>query len=82
MDVPEGRIRADHLDIDLDQASPPLREPQQLKIYNILILAHKIKLWIIVGLSLGSLITNFTSIALSFHLLYTSNSTCQCSPRL
>ena len=82
MDVPEVRIRADHLDIELDQASPASSEPQQLKLYNILTLAQKIQLWFIVGLLLGLLITNFTSIASSFHLLPTSNSTCQCPPTL
>ena len=82
MDVPEGWIRADHLDIELDQAPLVSREPQQLKLYNMLTLAQKIQLWLIVGLSLESLITNFTSIASSFHLLPTSNLTCQCQPRL
>ena len=82
MDIQEGRIRADHLDIELDQAPPASQEPQQLKLYNMLTLAQKIQLWLIVGLSLGSLITNFTSIASSFHLLPTSNSTSQCQPRL
>ena len=82
MDGPEGRIRADHLDIELDQASSASREPQQLKLYNMLTLAQKIQLWLIVRLSLGSLITNFTSIASSFHLLPILNSTCQCPPML
>ena len=82
MDVPDGRIRVDHLDIEFDQAPPASRKPQQLKLYNMLTLAQKIQLSLIVGLSLGSLITNFTSIASSFHLLPTLNSTCQCPPRL
>ena len=82
MDVTEGRFRVDHLDIELDQAPPASREPQQLKLYNMLTLAQKIQLWLIVGLSPGSLITNFTFIASSFHLFSTLNSTCQCQPRL
>ena len=53
MDVPESRIRADHLDIELDKAQPTSREPHQLKQYNMLLLAKKINLWLIVGLSLG-----------------------------
>ena len=57
MDVTEGRIRPDDLDIELYQAPPASREPQQLKLYNMLTLAQKIQLWLIVGLSLGSLIT-------------------------
>ena len=72
---PEGRCRADHLDIELDQAPPALRELQQLKQYNMFTLAQKIQHWLIVGLSLGSVITNFTSIASFFHLLPTSNLT-------
>ena len=82
MDILEGRIWAEHLDIELDQASPASREPQQLKLYNMLTMAQKIQLWLIVGLSLESLITNFPSIASSFNLLPTSKSTCQCLPRL
>ena len=50
MDVPEGRIRADQLDIELDQAPPASREPQQLKLYNMLTQAQKIQHWLIVGL--------------------------------
>ena len=56
MDVPEGRIRADHLDIELDQAPPASREPQQLILDNMLTLTQMIQLWLIVGLLLGSLI--------------------------
>ena len=44
MDVLEGRIRADHLDIELDLAPPNSREPQQLKLYNILTSVSKIQL--------------------------------------
>ena len=51
MDIPESRILADYLDIELDQALPTLREPQQFKLYNMLTLAQKIQLWLIVGLS-------------------------------
>ena len=52
MDIPEGRIRADHLDIELDQALLASRELQQHKLYNILTLAQKIQLCLIVVLSL------------------------------
>ena len=82
MDVQEGRIQADYLNIELNKAPLALREPQQLKLYNMLTLAQKIQLWLIVGLSLGPLITNFTIIASSFYLLSPSNLTCQCPPRL
>ena len=82
MDVPEGRILADRLDIEFDQAPLPSREPQRVKLYNMATLPQKIQLWLIVCLSLGSLITNLTSIALSFHLFPASNFTCQCPPKL
>ena len=76
MDVPEGKIHAGRLDIKFDQAPPASREPQRLKLYNMATLPQKIQLWLIVCLSLGSIITNLTSIASSFHLLPVSNFTC------
>ena len=81
MDIPEGRILADRLDIEFNQVPFTSNEPQHDKLYNMATLPQKIKLWLIVGLSLGSLITNVTSIALCFHLLNESNSTCKCPPR-
>ena len=81
MDIPEGRIRADRLDIEFNQAPLTTNEPQRVKLYNMATLPQKIQLWLIVVLSLGSLITNLTSIASSFHLLPESNSTFQCPPR-
>ena len=74
MDIPEGRIQADRLDIEFNQARLFSNEPQRVKLYNMAILPQKIQLWLIVGLSLGSLITNLTSIESSFHLLPESNS--------
>ena len=81
-DIQEGRIRADRLDIEFNQAPLPSHEPQRVKLYNVATLPQKIQLWLIVGLSLGSLITNLTSIASSFYLLPESKSTFQCPPRL
>ena len=81
MDIPEGRIRAESLDIEFNQTSLISNEPQRVKLYNMATLPQKIQLWLIVGLSLGSLITNLTSIASSFHLLFESNSTFKCPPR-
>ena len=81
MDIPEGRIRADRLDIEFNQAPLSSNEPQRVKLYNMATLPQKIRLWLIVGLSLGSLLTNLTSIASFFHLLPESNSTFQCQPR-
>ena len=81
MDIPEGRIRAERLDIELIQAPLSSNEPQRVNLYNMATLPQKIQLWLIVGLSLGSLITNLTSIASSFHLLFESNSTFQRPPK-
>ena len=75
MDILEGRIRAYRLDIEFNQAPLTSNEPQRVKLYNMATLHQKIQLWLIVGLSLGSLKTNLTSIASSFHLLPESNST-------
>ena len=81
MDIPESRIRADRLDIEFNQAPIISNEPQRVKLYNMEILPQMIQLWLIVGLSLGSIITNLTSIASSFHLLFELNSTFQCPPK-
>ena len=81
MDILEGRRRAERLDIEFNQASLTSNEPLRVKLYNMATLLQKIQLWLIVGLSLGSLITNLTSIASSFHLLPESSSTFQCPPR-
>ena len=80
MDIPEGRIRADRLDIEFNQTPLTSNEQQRVKLYKMATLPQKIQQWLIVGLSLGSLITNLTSIASSFHLLPESNSTFQCPP--
>ena len=81
MDIPEGRIRADRLYSKFNQALLMSNEPQRVKLYNMATLPEKIQLWLYVGLLLGSLITNLTSIATSFYLLPESNSTFQCPPR-
>ena len=63
MDIPEGRIRVDRLDIEFNQAPLTSNELHRVKLYNMVTLPQKIQLWLIVGLSLGSIITNLTSIA-------------------
>ena len=73
MDIPEGRIRADRLYIEFNQDPLISYETQRVKLYNMATLPQKIQLWLIVNLSLGSLITNLTFIASSFHLLFESN---------
>ena len=54
MDIPKGRLLADHLDIEFNQAPFISNEPQRVKLYNISTLPQKIKLWLIVNLLLGS----------------------------
>ena len=54
MDAREARIWADDLDIKFDQAPPASREPQQLKLYNMLTLAQIIQLWLIMGLAVDN----------------------------
>ena len=80
MDILDGRIRAESLEIDFNQAPVNLNEPQRIKLYHMATWPQKIQLWVIVGRSLNSLITNLTSIASSFHLLPESNLTFQCPP--
>ena len=75
MDIPEGGIRADCLEIEFKLAPLISNEPQRVKLYNLATLPLKIQLWLIVGFSLSSLITNLTSFSSSFHLLSESNST-------
>ena len=81
MDIPEGRIRAERLDIEFNQAPLNSNELQHVKLSNMATLPQKIQLWQIVGLSLGFLIINLTSIASFLHLLPESNSTFQCPQR-
>ena len=58
MGIPEGRIRADRLDIEFNQAPLISNEPQRVKLYNMATLPQMMQLWLIVNLSLGFLITN------------------------
>ena len=80
MDIPEGFIQADRLDIEFNQVPLNSNEPR-VKLYNMATLPQNTQLWLIVGLSIGFLITNLTSIASSVHLHFESNSTFQCPPR-
>ena len=63
MDIPEDRIRADCLIIEFNQAPLISNEQQRVKLYNMATLPQKFQLWLIVGFTLGLLITNLTSIA-------------------
>ena len=44
MDIREGRIRADRLDIEFNQAPLTSNEPQRVKLYNVATLPQKIQL--------------------------------------
>ena len=50
MDVPEGLIRANNSNIELNQTPITSNEPQRLKLYIMYTLTQKIKLWLIVCL--------------------------------
>ena len=80
MDILECRIRAERLDIEFNQAPLTSNKPQRVTLYNMATLPQTILLWLIVGFTLGSLITNLPFIASSFHLLPESNLTFQCPP--
>jgi hypothetical protein len=67
MDKVDGRIRAENIDIELGEQAVQ-RDIQRLKLYNVASLPQKIQLYIIIGLSLASLISNFTSIASTLQL--------------
>ena len=53
----------------------PVLETQKLKLYNMTTLPQKIQLWLIVLLSLLSLLSNFASIVSSFGL-FPNNRSC------
>ena len=81
MDILDGPIRADCLDIEFNQAPLTSNEPQRVKLYNMATLPQRNSTLADNGSFLGSLIINLTSIASLFHLLPKSNSTFQCPPR-
>ena len=80
MEVQDGRLIATHLKIDID-ALPRLSETPKFKIYNMATFPQNIQLWLIVFISLASLITNLTSIAFSIGIITHNNSSTQCSPK-
>lgn len=61
MDAADGRIKADHLVIDLDPL--PLETTQNIKLYNQATLPQKIRDWLVVGLSAISLFASISSLA-------------------
>ena len=81
MDVPDGSLKTDHIEVDFDTKTER-NEPQKIKLYNMATFPQKIQLWLIVFLSLASLISNLTSIASSIGIYSQSNYTCQCPSKL
>ena len=91
MDVPEGNLRAkkitaENLNIELGEAeshnngllgAPPNTTPK-LKIYNGATLPQKIQYWLVVALSIGSLISYGATIVSSLSGALTSTN-CTCS---
>ena len=79
MEVPDGKLIAKHIVIDLDiPVQQTQSDTQKLKVYNMATFSQKIQLWLIVFLSLASLITNLNSIASSLGIFLSSNNSSQC----
>ena len=81
IDSPEGRITSDRIEIELEAPISQARatDTQKLKLYNMPSLAEKFKLWLIVLLSVCSLLSNLCSFASSLGLFTLTNSTSPCS---
>ena len=71
----DGRIRGQQIDIEFNDL--PSNKPQDIKLHNVAITQQKLHLWRVIVLSLGSIISDLTSIAGSVSLLIT-NSTWRC----
>ena len=80
MDSTDSRLRAEKIDLEIDdlKTTQVSQQPQKLKLYHVSNLPQKIQLWLIVFLSLGSLISNLTSIFSSVGLIPSINTTCNC----
>lgn len=79
MDTTDARLRADHIDLELDP--PPAYkagETQKLKLYNVATLPQKITNWLFVCVSLGSIVSNFLNIATTIGIASFTNSTTPC----
>ena len=79
-DLPEGRVVAEHIDIQLDPEGTSVHgTTQRDNMYNIPSLEEKIKLWLIIILAAGSLLSNLCSFASSLGLFSFTNTTSPCS---
>ena len=93
MDVPEGtlsakKLTAENLNIELGEpesrenrllGAPPNTTPK-LKIYSAATFPQKIQYWLVVGLSIGSLISYGATIVSSLGAVLTSTN-CTCIPK-
>ena len=72
---------ADRIEIELESpiSQPKDTDTQKLKLYNITSLAEKLKLWLIVLLSVCSLLSNLCSFASSLGFFTLTNSTFPCT---
>ena len=78
-DMPEGRVVAEHIDIQLDPEARSLNATAQpANMYNMPSLEEKIKLWLIIILAGGSLLSNLCSFASSLGVFSVAN-TSPCS---
>ena len=79
--LPEGRIMADRIEIELETliSQPKATDTKNLKLYNITSLGEKLKLWLIVLLSVCSLLSNLCNFASSLGYFTVTNSTSPCT---
>lgn len=82
MNIPEGRIQAERVYNIKIKLYIPHTSQSRLNYIKYGHAATKIQLWLIVCLLIKLLITNLTSIASSFHLLFVSHFTCQYPQKL
>ena len=90
MDVPEGsliakKITAENLNIELGEPDnrllgAPANTTPKLKIYSAATFPQKIQYWLVVGLSIGSLISYGATIVSSLGGVLTSTN-CTCIPK-
>ena len=68
----DGHIRGRQIDIEFNEV--PNNKPQEIKLHNVATTQQKLHLWLVIIISLGSILSGFASIAASIGVL-NSNST-------
>ena len=68
----DGHIRGRQIDIEFNEV--PNSKPQEIKLHNVARTQQKLHLWLVIIMSLGSILSDFASIAASIGVL-NSNST-------